>query len=163
MVNRIGTVYPCGSKKEFSSRFCVDSQICHGTPEEGRRTYQPKSCYYNYKDEDDSPNILSNNNQTNKQKARKLMIIHVFLIKRSYRHICVKKRLELMQYKKKMKEKLLTAASNSNINIKTDSKTTQSRKKNRKINNCTDSSNHEFGRLHITWICLRKRKPQERN
>ena len=59
MVNRIGTVYPCGSNKGFSSRFCVDSWVWHETPEEGRRTYRPKRCEYNNKDEVDGPNILN--------------------------------------------------------------------------------------------------------
>ena len=71
MVNRIGTVYPCDSNKEFSSRFCVDSQVWHETPEEGRRTYWPKRCDCNNKDEVNSPNILSNNNYlTSLQKFR---------------------------------------------------------------------------------------------
>ena len=61
MVNRIGTVYPCGSNKEFSSRFCEDSQARHETLEEDRRTYRLKRCQYNNKDEVSSLNILSNN------------------------------------------------------------------------------------------------------
>ena len=64
MVNRIGSFYPCGSKNEFSWKFCVDSRVWHETPEEGRRTYQLKRCDYNNKDEVNSPNILSNNNYT---------------------------------------------------------------------------------------------------
>ena len=62
MVNRIGTVYPWGSNKGFSSRFCVDSQVWHETPEEGWRTYQLQYYDYNNKDEVNSPNILSDNN-----------------------------------------------------------------------------------------------------
>ena len=58
MVNRIETVYSCGSNKGFSSSFCVQ----HETPEEGQRTYWPKHCDYNNKDEVNSQNILSNNN-----------------------------------------------------------------------------------------------------
>ena len=69
MINRIGTVYPWGSNKGFSLRFCVDSWVQHKTPEEGRRTYQPKRCEYNNKDDINSPNILSNNNyQASSQK-----------------------------------------------------------------------------------------------
>ena len=62
MVNRIGTVYPCGSNKGFSLGFYVDSWVWHETPEEGQRTYQLKCCDYKSKDEVNSPNILSNNN-----------------------------------------------------------------------------------------------------
>ena len=35
----------------------------HEKPEEGCRTYYPKCCDYNNKDEVNSPNILSNSNQ----------------------------------------------------------------------------------------------------
>ena len=62
MVKRIGTVHPCGSKKGLSSRFCVDFQVQHETPEEGQMIYRSKSCDYNEKDEVYSSNILSNNN-----------------------------------------------------------------------------------------------------
>ena len=61
MVNRIGTVYPCGSNKGFSSRFNVDSWIWYETPEEGRTAFRPKRCEYNNKNEVSSRNILSNN------------------------------------------------------------------------------------------------------
>ena len=42
----------------------MDYRVPHETPEEGRRTYQPKHYDYNNKDDVNSPNILSNNNQT---------------------------------------------------------------------------------------------------
>ena len=42
-----GTVYTRESNKGFSSRFCVGSRVRHETPEEDRRTYQPKRCEYN--------------------------------------------------------------------------------------------------------------------
>ena len=61
MVNRIGTIYPWGSNKGFSWRFCVDSQDQYETPEEGWRIYWPKRYEYNNKDEVNSPNIQSNN------------------------------------------------------------------------------------------------------
>ena len=64
MVNRIGTVYPCSSKKGFSSRFFVDSRVWQETPEEGQRMNRLK-CDYNNKDEFNSINILSNDNDTN--------------------------------------------------------------------------------------------------
>ena len=67
--NRIGTVYLCGSNKVFSSRFCVDTRVRYGRSEEGRRTYRPKRCDYNNKDEVNSPNILSNSDyQTSSKK-----------------------------------------------------------------------------------------------
>ena len=56
-----GTVYPCGSNKRVSLRFCVDSRVRHETPESSRRTYRPKRCDDNNKYEFNSPNILSNN------------------------------------------------------------------------------------------------------
>ena len=39
MFNRIGTVYPSGSKNGFIMRFCVDSPVGYETPEEGRKVY----------------------------------------------------------------------------------------------------------------------------
>ena len=43
------------------------------TPEEGRRTYRPKRCEYNNKDEVSSPNILSDNNyHVSFQKLRRI-------------------------------------------------------------------------------------------
>ena len=62
IVNRIGIVFPCGSNKGLSSRFCVDSRIRHETPEEGRRTYWSKRCEYINKDVVNSQNILRKNN-----------------------------------------------------------------------------------------------------
>ena len=61
MVNKIGTVYTSRSNKGFSSRFCVDTRVRHGTPEEGRRTYWSKRCDYNNKHEINCLNILSSN------------------------------------------------------------------------------------------------------
>ena len=59
MVNRIGTIYPCGLNKGFSSRYWVGFRVWHEMPEEGQRMYQPKHCEYNNKDEVNSLNILS--------------------------------------------------------------------------------------------------------
>ena len=59
MVNGSRTIYPCGLNKRFSLRFCVGPRVQHETPEEARRTYRPRCCEYNHKDEDNSPNILS--------------------------------------------------------------------------------------------------------
>ena len=75
MVNRFGTVYPWGSNKEFSSRFCVNSQVQHETLEEGRRIYRPKSVY-SYKNDVNSPNILSNDYyQASYQKFKQIIPI----------------------------------------------------------------------------------------
>ena len=75
MINRIGTVYPWGSNKGFSSRFCVDSRVWHETPEEGWKTHQPKHCDYNNKDELNRSNILSNKNyQASSQRFRQIKI-----------------------------------------------------------------------------------------
>ena len=68
-VNRIGTVYLGGSNKVLSSRFCLNSRVRHVTPEEGRKTYRPKRCDYNNKDEANSPNIQSNNNKKKLQSS----------------------------------------------------------------------------------------------
>ena len=59
MVNKIRTIYPHGSNKEFSLRFCVGSRVQHETPEEGQQTYWLKHYEYNNKDENNSLNILS--------------------------------------------------------------------------------------------------------
>ena len=49
MVNRIGTAYRRVSNRTFSSRFSVNSQIPHETPEEGRNVYRLKRYEYDYK------------------------------------------------------------------------------------------------------------------
>ena len=59
-INRIGTLYRCGSNKEFSSRFCEESWVQHETPEEAQRTYRLKRCDYKNKDEVNCLNILNN-------------------------------------------------------------------------------------------------------
>ena len=75
MVNRIRTVYPGGSNKGFSSRFCVDSRVRYETPEEGRGIYWPKHGDYSNKHEDNSPNILSDNYYlTSSQKFRPIIL-----------------------------------------------------------------------------------------
>ena len=57
MANRIRTGDPHGFNKGHSSKFCEGSQV-RQTPEEGQRTYQPKRCGNNNKDEDNSPKNL---------------------------------------------------------------------------------------------------------
>ena len=58
MTNGIRIGDPSGFNKGRSSKFredCRDRQ----TPEEGRRTYRPKRCGNNNKDEDNSPKTLN--------------------------------------------------------------------------------------------------------
>ena len=57
MVNRIRTGDPYGFNKGCSLKFCVGSQV-QQTPEESRRTYQPKCCGNNQKDKDNSLKTL---------------------------------------------------------------------------------------------------------
>ena len=47
----------CGLKKGRSSKFREGSRV-RQTPEEGRRTYRPKRCGNNNKDEDISPKTI---------------------------------------------------------------------------------------------------------
>ena len=61
MVNGIRTGDLRGFNKGHSSKFHEGSQVLL-TPEEGWRTYQPKRCGNNNKDEDNSPKILDNKN-----------------------------------------------------------------------------------------------------
>ena len=62
MANGIRTGDPRGFNKGHSSKFREGSRV-RQTPEEGRRTYQPKRCGNNNKDEDNSPKNLSDKNQ----------------------------------------------------------------------------------------------------
>ena len=57
MANGIRTGDPYGFNKGRSSKFCKGSRV-RQTPEEGRRTYQPKCCGNNIKDKDNSPKTL---------------------------------------------------------------------------------------------------------
>ena len=56
MANSTGD--PCRFNKERSSKFSEGSRV-RQTPEEGRRTYQPKHGGNNNKDEDNSPKTLN--------------------------------------------------------------------------------------------------------
>ena len=58
MANGIRTGDPCGFNAGRSSKFCECSRV-RQTPEEGRRTYRPKHCGNNNKDEDNSPKNLN--------------------------------------------------------------------------------------------------------
>ena len=73
-----------GFNKGCSSKFCEGSQV-RQTPEEGRRTYRPKRCGNNDKDEDNSlKNLNDKNQQALSQKFRQQIymnwvIFHLFL------------------------------------------------------------------------------------
>ena len=72
MANRIRTGDPHGFNKGRSSKFHVGSRV-RQTPEEGRRTYRPKRCGNNNKDEDNSPKTLNDKNHlASSQKFRQL-------------------------------------------------------------------------------------------
>ena len=75
MANGIGTGDPSGFIKGRSSKFREYSRV-RQTPEEGRRTYQPKCCRNNNKDEDNIPKTLNDkNHQVSSQKFRQLMLL----------------------------------------------------------------------------------------
>ena len=70
MVNGIRTGDPRGSNKGLSSKFREGSRV-RQIPEEGRRTYRPKRCGNNNKDEDNSPNTLKDKKKmVNFEKAK---------------------------------------------------------------------------------------------
>ena len=58
MANGIRTGDPRGFNKGRSSKFREGYRV-RQTPEEGRKTYRPKRCGNNYKDEDNSPKTLN--------------------------------------------------------------------------------------------------------
>ena len=62
MAKGIRTGNPRGFKKGRSSKFHEGSWV-RQSPEEGQRTYRPKCCGNNYKDEDNSPKILNDKNK----------------------------------------------------------------------------------------------------
>ena len=62
MANGIRKGDPRGFNKGRSSKFREGSWV-RQTPEEGRRTYRPKRCGNNNKDENDSPKTLNDKNQ----------------------------------------------------------------------------------------------------
>ena len=61
MANGIRTGYPRGFSKGCSSKFCEGSRV-RQTPEEGQKTYRPKHCGNNNKDEDNSLKTLNEDN-----------------------------------------------------------------------------------------------------
>ena len=74
MANGIRTGDPRGFNKGRSSKFREGSRV-RQTPEEGRRTYWPKHCGNNNKDEDNSTkNLNDKNQQASSQKFRQLVL-----------------------------------------------------------------------------------------
>ncbi len=63
MANGIRTGNPHGFNKGHSLKF-REGSLVRQTPEEGRRTYQPKCCGNNNKNEDNSPKTLNNKKLT---------------------------------------------------------------------------------------------------
>ena len=61
MANRIRTGNPRGFNKRRSSKFYEGSRVRQTT--EGRRTYRPKRCGNNNKDEDNSPKTHNDKNE----------------------------------------------------------------------------------------------------
>ena len=79
MANGIRTDDPRGFNKGRSSKFFEGSRV-RQTPEEGRRTYRPKRCGNNNKDEDNSPkNLNDKNQQASSQKFRQLIFTFFFV------------------------------------------------------------------------------------
>ena len=73
MANGIRTDDTCGFNKGRSLNFRVGSQV-QQMPEEGWRTYWPKRCGNNNKDEDNSLKTLNDkNHQASSQKFRQLL------------------------------------------------------------------------------------------
>ena len=58
MANGIRTGNPRGFNKGRSSKFCKGSSV-RQTPEESWRTYRPKRCGNDNKDDDNSPETLN--------------------------------------------------------------------------------------------------------
>ena len=73
MANAIRTGDPRDFNKGRSSKFREGSRV-RQTPEEGRRTYRPKRCGNNNKDEDNSSKNLNDKN-TFKDLRKFLLII----------------------------------------------------------------------------------------
>ena len=80
MVNGIRTSDPRGLNKGHGSKFRVGSQV-RQTPEEAWRTYRPKCCEDNYKDEDKNPKTLNDKNQqASFQKFRQFIYIFIYIL-----------------------------------------------------------------------------------
>ena len=74
MAKGIRTGDPLGFNKGRSSKFRVGSRVQY-TPEETRRTYRPKYCDNNNKDEDNGPKTINDkNHQASSQKFWQLKL-----------------------------------------------------------------------------------------
>ena len=62
IVNRIRASDPHGLNNGHGSKFHVGYWVQQETLEEGQKTYQPKHCEYNNKDENNSPKTLNDKN-----------------------------------------------------------------------------------------------------
>ena len=69
MANGIRTGDPRGFNKGRSSKFRECSRV-RKTPEEGWRTYQPKRCGNNNKDEGNSPKTLNDKKKEKQNKTK---------------------------------------------------------------------------------------------
>ena len=79
MGNGIRTGDPRGFNKGRSSKFRESSRV-QQTPEEGRRTYRPKRCGNNNKDEDNSPkNLNDKNQQASSQKSSQHIYVYIYI------------------------------------------------------------------------------------
>ena len=78
MANGIRTGNPHGFNKGRSLKFCVGSRV-RQTPEEGRRTYQPKCCGNNNRDEENSLKTLNDKNHQASSKKFINSFLHVSL------------------------------------------------------------------------------------
>ena len=75
MANGIRTGDPRAFNKGRSSKFREGSRV-RQTPEEGQRTYRPKRCGNNNKDDDNSPIKLNDKDQqASSQKFRQLIVL----------------------------------------------------------------------------------------
>ncbi len=68
-----------GFNKRRSSKFREGSRV-RQTPEEGQKTYRPKRCVNNNKDEDNSPKTLNDKNQQALSKKFRQLLSGVFII-----------------------------------------------------------------------------------
>ena len=78
MANGIRTGGPRGFNRGRSSKFRVGSQD-RQTPKDGRKTYQPKRCENNNKDEDNSPKTLNDKNHLASSQKFGQLILFSFL------------------------------------------------------------------------------------
>ena len=75
MANGIRTDDPRGR----SSKFREGSRV-RQTPVEGRRTYRPKRCWNNYKDEDNCMKTLNDKNQQASSKKFRQLLFTLFRV-----------------------------------------------------------------------------------